>query len=231
MRALPSMARASPRSSARIGLPSRSRISTRRRGGYCFEQNQLFLRALQALGFDARPLLARVWLGTPPDFTPPRTHTLNLVTLDGELWIADAGFGGSYTPPMPLIDGHEMPTADGARHRLRAEPDHGWLLERRPADEADWQAQYSFTTDPVFGMDLVMANHYTATAYQTRFTTFVVASIATADGFASLVDKKLSRDGAPDQIADASEYRRTLDDVFGIQLTDEEVARLKLFDG
>ena len=34
-----------------------------RRGGYCFEQNQLFLRALTALGFDTRPLLARVVLG------------------------------------------------------------------------------------------------------------------------------------------------------------------------
>ena len=33
------------------------------RGGYCFEQNRLFLDALTALGFVARPLLARVWLG------------------------------------------------------------------------------------------------------------------------------------------------------------------------
>src|SRR3546814_16635827 len=38
------------------------KLVVRRRGGYCFEQNQLFLRALLQLGFDARPLLARVWL-------------------------------------------------------------------------------------------------------------------------------------------------------------------------
>jgi N-hydroxyarylamine O-acetyltransferase len=206
------------------------KLVTRRRGGYCFEQNQLFLRALQALGFDARPLLARVWLGLSPGETPPRTHTLNLVALDGQQWIADAGFGGSYTPPMPLIDGHEVPTPDGAHHRLRVDPDHGWLLERKPSGEADWQAQYSFTTDPVFGMDLVMANHYTATAYQTRFTTFVVASIATDDGFASLVDRKLSTYGEPRQIESADELRGTLGDVFGIQLTDGEVKRLKLFE-
>lgn len=202
---------------------------TRKRGGYCFEQNQLFLRALQALGFDARPLLARVWIGLSPDETPPRTHTLNLVTLHGEQWIADAGFGGSYTPPMPLIDGHEVATSDGASHRLRIDAAHGWMLERKPGGEADWQAQYSFTTDPVFGMDLVMANHYTATAYQTRFTTFVVASIATEDGFASLVDRKLSRDGDPRQIASAEELQTTLGEVFGVQLTDDEVKRLKLF--
>lgn len=75
----------------------------KRRGGYCFEQNQLFLRALQAIGFDARPLLARVWLVA--EGVPPRTHTLNLVRINGEDWIADAGFGGSYSPPMKLFHG------------------------------------------------------------------------------------------------------------------------------
>ena len=35
------------------------KLVTRGRGGYCFEQNQLFLRALHAMGFTARPLLAR----------------------------------------------------------------------------------------------------------------------------------------------------------------------------
>ena len=205
------------------------KLVTRRRGGYCFEQNQLFLRALQALGFEARPLLARVWLGTPPATTPPRTHTLNLVTLDGQEWIADAGFGGSYTPPMPLIDGHEVETADGARHRLARDDDHGWLLARKGKGESEWSPQYSFSTDPVWAMDLVMANHYTATAYQTRFTTFVVASIATEEGFASLVDRKLSRDGGPAELASVDELRTALAETFGIQLTDDEVRKLKLF--
>jgi len=107
------------------------KLVTRRRGGYCFEQNQLFLRALHALGFEARPLLARVWLGASE--TPPRTHTLNLVTVAGQQWIADAGFGGSYVPALPLADNAEAATADGARHRLRRTSRPGtlageWLL-------------------------------------------------------------------------------------------------------
>ena len=40
-----------------------------RRGGYCFEQNALFLAMIEAIGFAARPLLARVWLATVE--TPP----------------------------------------------------------------------------------------------------------------------------------------------------------------
>jgi len=68
-----------------------AKLVTARRGGYCFEQNRLFEDALLALGFNVRPLLARVWLGGegPP---PGKTHTLGLVTIDGQEWIADAGF-------------------------------------------------------------------------------------------------------------------------------------------
>ncbi len=86
-----------------------------KRGGYCFEHNRLFGDALDALGFTARPLLGRVWINRP-DAVPNRTHTLSLVTIDGQDWIADTGFGGSYCPPMPLADGEEAVGPDGARH-------------------------------------------------------------------------------------------------------------------
>src|SRR3546814_18711105 len=37
-----------------------------RRGGYCFEQNGLFLRVLRAIGFEAGGLLGRVrWVRAP----------------------------------------------------------------------------------------------------------------------------------------------------------------------
>ncbi len=63
------------------------------RGGYCFEQNTLFLRALLTLGFDAHPLGARVRIGHPRDFTPPRTHMFLRVELEGASWLVDAGIG------------------------------------------------------------------------------------------------------------------------------------------
>jgi N-hydroxyarylamine O-acetyltransferase len=56
-----------------------AKLVTAKRGGYCFEQNQLFGDALAALGFHARPLLARVWLGASG--VPPLTHALSLVTV------------------------------------------------------------------------------------------------------------------------------------------------------
>jgi N-hydroxyarylamine O-acetyltransferase len=218
------------------------KLVTRRRGGYCFEQNQLFLRALHALGFDARPLLARVWLGASE--TPPKTHTLDLVTLDGAPWIADAGFGGSYTPPLPLAEGPEAVAPDGAYHRLRADPEHGWMLERhgdakltdgRGAGHEGWLPQCSFTLAPVFPADLALANHWTSTAPETRFTTLRVVSIALPNGFASLTDRRYSRrnvDQANEgEIESAKVYRMRLSLMFGIDLTAGEVDALGLFDG
>ena len=202
---------------------------TGRRGGYCFEQNALFLLILKALGFEARPLLARVWLMA--EATPPRTHTLNLVRLDGEDLVVDVGFGGSFVPPMPLAAGVEAATADGARHRLMADEDHGWMLERDGGD--GWARQYSFALDPVWPADLEMANHFTATRPGTRFTTLRIASATTADGYVSLIDRALtsSRMGRSEtrEIADPQEYRQVLAETFGLALSATEVEKLGLF--
>jgi N-hydroxyarylamine O-acetyltransferase len=206
-----------------------AKIVAGRRGGYCFEQNGLFLEVLKTIGYEARPLLARVWLGA--EATPGRTHTLNLVRLGGEELIVDVGFGGSFVPPMPLAAGAEAATDDGARHRLTADPDHGWMLERDGGE--GWQRQYSFTPDPAWPADLEMANHFTATRPGTRFTTLRIASAPTGDGYVSLIDRALttSRMGKSEtrEIGDVVEYRRVLAELFGLELSTEEAEALGLF--
>lgn len=216
------------------------------RGGYCFEHNRLFAEMLREIGFTVRPLLARVWLGLQPDAdpVPPRTHTLLLVDLDRGPWIADAGFGGSFVPPMPLTEGACASTPDGARHRLGRSPHEWgeWLLERagptaatdgRAAPHGDWQSQYGFCLTPVAPDDLELANHWTASRPGIRFTTLRIASIVLPDGFAALADRVLTvyRAGTPERrdITDAGEYRMLLAKLFHIDLSDREIAALGLF--
>ena len=219
-----------------------AKLVTAKRGGYCFEQNRLFRDALAALDFTVRPLLARVWLGRAADdgTPPPLTHTLNLVNLDGQDWIADAGFGGGYAPPMPLRDGAEVDGPDGARHRLLRGDDgvggDGWMMERlgEPADPrggaTGWERQYGFTTAPVDEADLIAANIYTSTTPGTRFTTLKLVSLALPTGFASLTDRHYRRrngtDSTESAIGDPRVYRLRLSLVFGIDLTAAEVATL-----
>jgi N-hydroxyarylamine O-acetyltransferase len=205
------------------------KLVTRRRGGYCFEQNALLLGMLQALGFEARPLLARVWLNVTE--TPPRTHTLNLVHVEGEDYIADAGFGGSYVPPMPLIADEVAQTDDGARHRLVRAGEHGWMLQRDVG--SGWTRQYSFATEKVWTADLEAANHWTATRPNTRFTTLRIVSGTLPDGHVALTGTALTvtRKGVAEtrEIGDPDEYRRVLRESFGLELSAQEVDGLGLF--
>ena len=223
------------------------KLVARGRGGYCFEQNRLYADALDALGIVVRPLLARVRMGNPANIDPPRTHVCLLAAVEGRFFLADAGFGGSNVPPIPLEDGARARTSDGAGHRLRRIGEAGsaageWLLERKgPATATDgrtgtdgqWQPQYTFDLTEVAPSDLEQANHWTATRPDTRFTTLHVASIPLIAGFASLTDRELTvhRDGATERrtIADASDYARTLRDVFRIAFSEEEAAALPLF--
>jgi N-hydroxyarylamine O-acetyltransferase len=206
------------------------KLVRQRRGGYCFEQNSLFLAALQASGFRARPLLARVWRFATD--TPPKTHMINLVTIDGQEWIADAGFGGSYTPPMTLAE-HEVEGPDGVRHRLIRAEDLGWVLERSADDGETWSPQYSFTTSRVWPADIALSNHFVSTVPDGRFTTNAIASIVLPHGFASLVNRDYNRSSAKGeevaQIASAKALQLRLSLVFGIDLSQDEIELLALF--
>ena len=209
------------------------KIVVRGRGGYCFEQNALFLGVLRAIGFAARPLLARVWLSAPDGETPPRTHTLNLVQVDGADYIADVGFGGSFVPPMPLVADEVAVTPDGIRHRLVRAAGHGWMLQRDA--DSGWERQYSFTTEPVWPADLETANHWTSTRPGTRFTTARIVSRAFPDGMAALTDRILTVRRAGEEqrqaIEDPATYNLVLEELFDLSLGPDEIAGLGLFEG
>jgi len=216
-----------------------AKLVTAKRGGYCFEHNRLFMDALTALGFQVRPLLGRVWLGAQD--VPPLTHTLSLVTIDGQEWIADAGFGGSYAPVMPLVDGAKVEASDGATFRLDADAERGWVLSRRGdpgstdgrGGSEGWQPQYSFHRTEVFDADLALSNHWTSTAPGSRFTRMTIASIVLPHGLAALTDRHYHRRAGDSttraDLTDPRVYRMRMSLMFGIDLTPEEVAALQLF--
>jgi arylamine N-acetyltransferase len=229
-----------------------AKLVTGRRGGYCFEHNRLLADMLALLGLPSRMLLARSRVGLPPDIHPPRTHVLLLLELGGQPWIADAGFGGSFVPPLPLYDGAGALTDDGARHRLRRAGEPGslqgeWLLERAgPSGTTDgraaagdggtngaggeWQAQYCFDLAQVAPDDLEQANHWTANHPRSRFLQAQIVSIVLPGGFASMVDRRLSEYRAGQMkrriIAGPAAYRAVLASRFGLDLSAGEAAVL-----
>ena len=206
-----------------------------RRGGYCFEQNLLLHRMLAAFGVMVEPLLARVWMRAAGGEVPPRTHLLLKAQIAGETWLADAGFGGGYCPPLVLADGASVTGPDGALHRLRRLGEPGsergeWLLERSADRGATWHAQYGFDNFVAPFADIEAANHWTATRPGIRFTTLHLASRVLPEGIAALTDRVLSVTGQEDRtLADADSWHAALNEVFAIPLSRAEVAALPLF--
>ena len=189
----------------------------RARGGYCFELNGLFLMALQAIGFDARALLARVHLVDPPT---GRGHQLILVTLQGREWIADVGFGGSgIRAPIPFELNH-VTTHDGQTFRLvEAEP-FGIMLQT--LTDTQWQDLYSFDLGHVFLADITYGNHFTSTHPSSFFTFARVAALPTPNGRVALFNSTL-RTVTPDgehvqELAEGQAYLDALKTHFGIEL-------------
>ncbi|HZD18388.1 MAG TPA: arylamine N-acetyltransferase [Actinomycetota bacterium] len=175
-----------------LGLPIRldleslqDKLVRRRRGGYCFEQNTLFAAVLEAIGFGVTRLAARVRLGRQG--ITPRTHMVLRVDAGGSEWLADVGFGGgSILAPLPFEPG---PVAEQFAWRFRlVDTDGARVLQTLRPD--GWLDYYGFTFEPQHPVDFELANHYTSTHPDSRFTRTLTAQLSSPER--SLVLRGLS---------------------------------------
>lgn len=150
-----------------------------KRGGYCFEQNTLLLWMLASLDFNVRPLSARVRVGRPRDFIPPRTHVFLRVELDGESWLADVGVGG-LTPTAPLrLSSEEIQDTPHEPRRLVRENDR--LYHQARLGET-WEDVSEFTLEEMPPIDRELANWFTSAHPQSHFKNRLLVALAGPDG-------------------------------------------------
>lgn len=155
------------------------KLVAQRRGGYCFEQNGLFLAVLAELGFHVAPLSARVRFQRPRDYLPPRTHVFVRVELDGESWLTDVGVGGlSLTSAIRLELGTEQTTPHEPRRVVR-EGDRFYHQVRFPDG---WNDVCDFTLEEMPLVDREVANWYTSTHPQSHFKNRLIVARAGAAG-------------------------------------------------
>lgn len=160
----------------RLDQPSLERkLLAEKRGGYCFEQNLMFMRVLEDLDFVVKPLLARVVWTNPDGASLPPSHLLLLVEINGQNHIADVGFGGlSLTAPLRLRADVEQTTPHETFRLTGGDPD--WTLEVRLGDE--WRPVYIFSLDPVSEDDIAPINHRIATDPASPFTSELRVALA-----------------------------------------------------
>ncbi len=207
-----------------LGVPIRldvvslqAKLVAGRRGGYCFEQNNLLMAALRQIGFHVTPLSARVRFGTTE--VTPRTHMLLAVDLDGERWVTDVGFGGDCPMgPLRLVE-DDPKDLYGWSYRLVQEPGGEWVLQA--PFRGEWSDLYAFTEEPTPHIDYVLANHYTSTHPASKFVTTLTAQRSGVDERVILRDRDLSvdrRDGSVTRtvLADDQAVLEALADRFGL---------------
>jgi N-hydroxyarylamine O-acetyltransferase len=195
-----------------------AKLVERRRGGYCFEHSRLFERVLTALGFHVENLAARVlWRSHENDPPLPQTHMALRVTIDGEPWLVDVGFGGS-VPVAPLRLNHTelQPT----RHEtFRMVPNGNTVIVELQAGDI-WRALYEVSKAPLLDVDYEPLNWFTSTHPKSLFKAHLMVARATRDARFSLMDGRLTirhRDGSHEQRGlHVDELEAALADIFGL---------------
>ncbi len=200
------------------------KLVVRRRGGYCFEQNGLLLAVLLELGFDARPLSARVRIDRPRDFTPARTHVFVRVEIAGVSWLTDVGVGAlSLTRSLRLFEEGAQVTPHETRRIVREEG--RYFHQARLGDT--WSDVCEFTLEEMPLIDREVANHFTSTHPRSHFKDRLMVARAGEEGtrVVLLNDtlKVRGRDGHAEVTAltSAGALLSLLRDRFGIALPPE----------
>ncbi|HET6523470.1 arylamine N-acetyltransferase [Sphingopyxis sp.] len=193
-----------------------AKLIGQRRGGYCFEQNGLFLRVLQAIGFAAEGLIGRVRWMLPDDAPPtPRTHMVVRVTIEGRPWLTDVGFGAA-VPPQPLAMDREE--AQPTRHESYRVVRHRDEWQVAALIESEWRTLYRIENAAPPAIDYELGNWYTSAHPESHFRHQLIAARTTAEARYGLRDNRLTTrliDGRSDRrYLTADEIERALSEIF-----------------
>lgn len=191
-----------------------------KRGGYCFEHNNLFLKALREIGFKAKGLGARVLYNQDENLITRRSHMLIAIEIDQETYFADVGFGGlTLTTPILFKTGIEQTTT---HEMFRVEPmDGDYKLQAKI--KGVWKTLYRFDLQEQYGPDYGVINYYLSNHPESPFKTGLIAAMPTKEGRLALKNNQLTTynkagDAQVTLLANESELKQVLQDVFHIQL-------------
>jgi N-hydroxyarylamine O-acetyltransferase len=199
------------------------KLVRRGRGGYCFEQNGLFKAVLVEMGYAVEAFLGRVlWFLGPDAPLPLRTHMAMRVTIDGQAWLADVGFGGTVMSAPLLMTEFEPQTTPNGVYRLTP---IGNELKLEILSPSGWKPMVLIALQPQLDVDFIAPNWFTSTHPRSIFRNRLMACRATAEARYSLIDNRLTvrkSDGEwAQETLDRAALEATLHDVFAVDVTEE----------
>jgi N-hydroxyarylamine O-acetyltransferase len=179
---------------------------------------------LRQLGYSVAGLAARVVWNKPPDApTPPRTHMLLRVELEGESHIVDVGFGGmTLTGVLRFVPDIEQSTPHDPFRFIR----DGDTYTMQASVRSEWRSMYRFDVQEQTAADYELMSWYTSTHPTSLFLqNLIVARTAPGHRYALLNDEFTTHHlrGASERrkVTSARELRELMEEVFLIQVPQE----------
>ncbi len=159
------------------------------RGGYCYELNGLFAMALTALGVEWQFVACR------PMFYPmrrPKTHMAVLVSLAGERYLCDLGFGSyGMRAPIALSQVNLLQQQDFDQFRLISPTPAEYVLQANL--NGAWVSQFGFDVESAEWIDFMPANYLNSTHPDTVFVHKLLLIRQHASGRVMLVGDELKQ--------------------------------------
>ncbi|MFM0158632.1 arylamine N-acetyltransferase family protein [Paraburkholderia sediminicola] len=197
-----------------------AKIVDRQRGGICYELNGLFARLLTDIGFEVALVAAEVFREdrtTGPLFD----HMALLVDFEGDRYLADVGFGDSFTAPLRLSDTGDQPQ-DRRVYRIQRDARTFTVMVGSGASNDAMKPSFKFSTKPRRLSDFNEMCTFHQTSDQSHFTRKDVCSRATSTGRITLRGTQLIETDAGARnvvdLASSEERQRALIKHFGIVL-------------
>jgi N-hydroxyarylamine O-acetyltransferase len=167
-----------------------------------------------------RGLAARVRWNVPDEVITARGHMLLRVALDGQMYLADVGFGGlTLTAPLTFISDREQSTPHEP-FRIIADGD-GYLMQAQIGQT--WKSLYRFDLQEQHLPDYEVTSWYLSNHPGSHFVTGLMAARPDADRRYALRNNQfaihhLHGDTERCVLTSVADFRATLQDIFRITL-------------
>lgn len=204
------------------------------REGYCIEHSSLSCSVLNELGYNARNLLGRVYYQKTYTATPPLSHLVTVVILDGREYLFDPGFGGM--TPTGLISfnvGNQTQQTSQEPFRFIKAEDTELKPETLTGIEVMLQIYVRDEWINIYGLnpqvavapsDAMMSNWYTSTSPLSLFTQQLMLARISSTDRKTLLDTTLRIHGktvsTTQQLESFDAFKQTIEQVLRINTQD-----------
>lgn len=193
------------------------KIVLSKRGGFCYELNGLFYALLLNLGFSCRLISCRVY-NDKGEESADYDHMAIIVDLEGDLYLADVGFGELFLEPKKIVLDHVL--IDYNKYfKFSLSADNEFILSSS-SDASSFKREYIFSTETKQFIEFMPRCDWQQTSKDSHFTQNKVCSIATAEGRISLTSDKLIKTvkgvRQETKLLNADDFNSKLKELFGI---------------